>query len=408
MANMDHNLFKYATSELSQDAFICWLLSFAMEDDGDSQELLRDCALDLLARMCVRNRGGRIEPKCVLKIEQQFCLQDEPTYLQDGRRQKPRKWYIDVLIYFRAQDEDTYYLIVEDKTYTSEHDDQLKAYRRILSRVLNTDVSHILGAYYKSSLQGDLSAVEYADYAILLRPDILNVFQPHYRRMRESKVKSEIFLSYFEKLADEEAVAELYGTTSPTEWDFPQIEKFCDHMKKEFDERGGDCLSWNYYNQKGDVLALCGVDRRIKSPDARADCSVYMQCDFTSVKGEDGKPHSFGSFCIKLCVKQAEKQEELPKVDRNKIADELVDEIVTRDQCTYKQRMSRFGFERPSRIQAASYTTIVRPIPLYGTELECRDANTLIGRILYEYEKYEEFCKYLRDELHLLDAGDTP
>ena len=29
---MKNNLFNYATSELSQDAFICWLCSFALPD----------------------------------------------------------------------------------------------------------------------------------------------------------------------------------------------------------------------------------------------------------------------------------------------------------------------------------------------------------------------------------------
>ena len=30
---MKNNLFSYATSELSQDAFICWLCSFALPED---------------------------------------------------------------------------------------------------------------------------------------------------------------------------------------------------------------------------------------------------------------------------------------------------------------------------------------------------------------------------------------
>ena len=30
--NLKNNLFNYATSELSQDAFLCWLASYALED----------------------------------------------------------------------------------------------------------------------------------------------------------------------------------------------------------------------------------------------------------------------------------------------------------------------------------------------------------------------------------------
>ena len=32
--SMEHNIFKYATSELSQDAAICWLLSFYNNKDS--------------------------------------------------------------------------------------------------------------------------------------------------------------------------------------------------------------------------------------------------------------------------------------------------------------------------------------------------------------------------------------
>lgn len=43
-----NNLFNYATSELSQDAFICWLLSFAHEDAVCDDPALRNCAVELI------------------------------------------------------------------------------------------------------------------------------------------------------------------------------------------------------------------------------------------------------------------------------------------------------------------------------------------------------------------------
>lgn len=36
-----NNLFGYATNELSQDAFICWLLSFAMEENWNIDPQLK-------------------------------------------------------------------------------------------------------------------------------------------------------------------------------------------------------------------------------------------------------------------------------------------------------------------------------------------------------------------------------
>ena len=44
---MNNNLFRYATSELSQDAFICWLLSYAIKD-CNKDEALTNCAKDFI------------------------------------------------------------------------------------------------------------------------------------------------------------------------------------------------------------------------------------------------------------------------------------------------------------------------------------------------------------------------
>lgn len=47
---MKNNLFYYATSELTQDAFICYLMSFALEGAKDDPVLCR-CAKAVLREM---------------------------------------------------------------------------------------------------------------------------------------------------------------------------------------------------------------------------------------------------------------------------------------------------------------------------------------------------------------------
>ena len=42
------NLFRYATSELSQDAFICWLMSYAKIANENENPEITKCALDFL------------------------------------------------------------------------------------------------------------------------------------------------------------------------------------------------------------------------------------------------------------------------------------------------------------------------------------------------------------------------
>ena len=45
------NLFGYATSELSQDAFICWLLSYAIEGGASKDAALHGCAVEFLRKV---------------------------------------------------------------------------------------------------------------------------------------------------------------------------------------------------------------------------------------------------------------------------------------------------------------------------------------------------------------------
>lgn len=73
--NLKNNLFNYATSELSQDAFLCWLASYALED-AEPDDTLRSCAREML-ELFVPELKGR------------------PFTLTDVERQV---WHIDALL----------------------------------------------------------------------------------------------------------------------------------------------------------------------------------------------------------------------------------------------------------------------------------------------------------------------
>ena len=73
--NLKNNLFNYATSELSQDAFLCWLASYTLED-AEPDDALRSCAREML-ELFVPEFNGR------------------PFTLTDVERQV---WHIDALL----------------------------------------------------------------------------------------------------------------------------------------------------------------------------------------------------------------------------------------------------------------------------------------------------------------------
>ena len=65
---MKNNLFYYATSELSQDAFICWLASFALED-AKPDHALRECAREMLTLFVPELKGHEFTLRSVERQE---------------------------------------------------------------------------------------------------------------------------------------------------------------------------------------------------------------------------------------------------------------------------------------------------------------------------------------------------
>ena len=156
------NLFNYATKELSQDAMICWLIEWSgnKADDG-LHELGRTFVEALLNH---KREGNRIvlSPCPKLQINQ-----------QDN--------YIDVLV----RVDDRYVLLVEDKTGTYPHSDQLARYRDMVvggkTRLGNVDGLEIFPIYLKTGNQSIAAdkEVELGGYKVFSRTDFLSVLSSY-------------------------------------------------------------------------------------------------------------------------------------------------------------------------------------------------------------------------------------
>src|SRR5699024_7857548 len=121
------NLFKFATGELSQDAFICWSLAWGIQRENTQ---MRKYGISLLNAM--------------LKTHQYDVLDLERITIVDVRTQVNS---IDVLVKFNI-DEQEFELIIEDKTNTTMHSNQIKRY--FDQRIKQSPEKIILGIYYKT------------------------------------------------------------------------------------------------------------------------------------------------------------------------------------------------------------------------------------------------------------------
>ena len=123
------NLFNFATSELSQDAFLCWLF----ENYNCENEIVRDAALELLRKM-TGIEDLQIDPNCSLKTERQV----EHT---------------DVIVIFKLQGAD-HILLIEDKVFSDFREKQLE-YRRKIAQNKGIDENRVHCALYKTDLENE-------------------------------------------------------------------------------------------------------------------------------------------------------------------------------------------------------------------------------------------------------------
>lgn len=108
-----NNLFNYATSELSQDAFLCWSINWINYDYSPLNKYGK-AMLDLLLGDKKENSYNKV------KVRRQY-----------GN--------IDVLIMFKDKERKPHALIIEDKTGTSEHSNQMLRYKKKLPEIIEKD-----------------------------------------------------------------------------------------------------------------------------------------------------------------------------------------------------------------------------------------------------------------------------
>lgn len=144
------NLFDFATSEPAQAAFICWLASWADPALKEQNEAMHATATSFLDRLIEVGNG--------------------PKPAEYRSIQVRRQWKdIDVLLVVNG---DTA-IIIEDKTDTKDHSDQLERYKKAVASEFQAN--RIAAVYLKTGDQGNFKTVTEAGYALFLRKDFLAI-----------------------------------------------------------------------------------------------------------------------------------------------------------------------------------------------------------------------------------------
>jgi predicted CopG family antitoxin len=319
------NLFSYATSELSQDAFICWLLSWASPEFKNSDKDLHKCAISLIEALFDKHKIS-VPPK-IEKVD--ITKQDKN---------------IDVLCVIN----DIYPILIEDKTGTKNHSDQLKKYFEEV-KIRDYKEENIIPIYFKTQDQSSYSDVIKEKYQPFLREDFLNILKT-YQGTNAILVD---YRGYLQSISDK---VERYQSTKIAEWDWYAWTGFYLELQKRL-ERG----DWDYVaNPAGGFLGFWWHFQKDEN------CEQYLQLE------ED-------KFCFKIWVKDKEERKRLRSKWHKAIQDEA------KDRGLNLVKPSRFGIGKSMTVCvfAGEYRkTKDGIIDLDKTIMQLKEAEKLLKSLL--------------------------
>ena len=154
MSEKKPNIFDFATSELSQDAFIAWLLCWASPENSKLDPSLNELGELLLSKMI------GIKADMIRSVE------------------VGRQWEnIDIW----AEVNDDSFIVIEDKTGTTEHDNQLERYKTIAEDYYSGTRDNFYYIYLKTGNEplSTQKAIENKGYRVITRATILNVLSTY-------------------------------------------------------------------------------------------------------------------------------------------------------------------------------------------------------------------------------------
>ena len=170
---MQPNLFKWATSELSQDAFLCWILEWAGPQYSDHEMNKAACRFlkDVLKRYKVSFGLHDID---AIKV-----------YKQDAN--------IDVWAEIALKNGTKNALLIEDKTGTVQSETQLQKYRKTL---ISRGFDNPLLLYFKTIDASCYQDVEAEGYNVYTRSDFVSLIKE-----KASRPDNLIFSDFYEHLS---------------------------------------------------------------------------------------------------------------------------------------------------------------------------------------------------------------
>lgn len=216
---MRPNIFNIATKELSQDAFITWLLKFADDAYQSTDPLLNKCGKTFISEL-IQKQNPKFN-EAIIKV----CA--------------GRQWEnIDVW----AEVNDKYLIIIEDKTFTGHHSNQLSRYKEIAEKwCADNQREQPICIYLKTGNESlvSLNNIEKQGFSVFTRTDFIGILEQF------KEINNNIFLDFYERLVKIEELNNEFDKKIINEWNGNDWQGFFQFLEKEIEG-----LSWHYVSNR--------------------------------------------------------------------------------------------------------------------------------------------------------------
>lgn len=251
------NLFSYATSELSQDAVLCWLLDWANPEFQKIDPLLHAVGTRFIKT--IFDKCEKVLPQIAgIKVKNQY-----------------KKIDVYAIVTPFGENENPFAVIIEDKVHTNDHSDQLQRYRQAISSE-GVEESRILCIYLKTGNQSDLASVKAAGYKCIDREELIDVLDPK----QEERSPDSIYNDFCNYLNDLDASYKAYRLNPVDKWEWPQWEGFLMALHEKI-MREDKQAEWGYVpNASGGFVGLWWHFIGIFDPEDPLDTGIRLYLQF--------------------------------------------------------------------------------------------------------------------------------
>ena len=260
------NLFKFATSELSQDAFICWLLSWADKDyksGDDKQKALNNIEIKVLELFF--DKAGKTLPNSIETIV--------------VKRQVSN---IDILCTIN----DEFCVLIEDKVGSVAHSDQLVRYKQFMinDHKVTYAEDKIVAIYLQTHDQSNYKTVLKDGFYPVFRKDLLDIFENEQQALNHS----DIYSNFYDYLQSIENAVQSFKSLPVEKWGGHAWTGFFQYLQSYLGEG-----NWGYVaNPSGGFMGFWGLRQNIDGVD------IYLQLEKSKI-------------CFKMAMPEKEKRSKL-------------------------------------------------------------------------------------------------